>query len=442
MARHKTDSATRRLLDAMPETRADLTVVVDALVARGVKRRELAAAAGWNQGYLSDFLSRGEKKPLRPKLVALIEALQTLAGSRGVDASAAVALQRVVDRYELPMRRLQNPASDPIAASAPNFVPMAIETALERAVATPGTYAIDGQPMSGVSTALLLAESKLAERGMRTCRLSARIDLMESKRIERSRKSGVLGALAAAITGSNELLEQDHFVAQDEIDEWLAAEPAGFALLLDDVNDLPLENLETLKNVMRDWATRRAAFKPGYANVTMWLAFTSNVREVTVRSQLLAEYMITGPFERGQVKALAEALVPFMLPPARNGWARDAAQAAFAHFAGQPHLTHLFLWDRHHDGSVDVGDLLRAPPLGAYERHLVRLARTFVGLLGARADVVAAQLEQSGSMADASIGERQAIERLGVVNPDGSWSCPYYAAHLPTAIRATLSKPR
>src|SRR6185312_3951734 len=311
MAKHRTDSTTRGLLAALPETRVDLLAAIAALGDAGVTRGEIAKAARWNPGYLSEVLKQDGKRPTAAKVVSLIGALRVLGDANGMTLAGAEAVRRVAERYGVPTQSLTNPADGPVAVAAPNFVKRRLlETTLVSAVVTPGTYAIDGQPMAGVSSTLLLVETLLARRGVQTCRLSARFDLVASKRIERS-ATGILGALAAAITGDDAWLADDFFAIQEAIRDRLVAAPVGFALLLDDMNDLPFEELETLKSLLRDWATRRATGAPGYASVTVWLAYTSNVREVAMRSQLLASYHIVDWFTAAEVRELAKALAPF-----------------------------------------------------------------------------------------------------------------------------------
>ncbi len=74
MPRHKVDAANRKLLAEMGTTRAQLRAVIEALVEGGVKQSEIAGAAGWNSGYLSDFLKNDLKNPSPAKIDDLIQA--------------------------------------------------------------------------------------------------------------------------------------------------------------------------------------------------------------------------------------------------------------------------------------------------------------------------------------------------------------------------------
>jgi transcriptional regulator with XRE-family HTH domain len=483
MPRHRDDAVTKRLLAEMSTTRAELRAVIEALVERGVKQSEIAGAAGWNSGYLSDFLKNDQKNPSSAKLDDLIQALHALVlRTPGLGPKATEDLRSVAERYGRSLAQLANPADGPLKSTAPNYVRRPdLDDALARAVAVPGSYALDGQPMSGVSSALALVEALLRERGFEVCRVSAKGGLFEWKQIEEC-QTGIMGVLAAAITGSSEPLAMEFFAVQERIRERLADAPDGFALLVDDMNALDPKSVISLKSFVRDWATRRASGEAAFANTTVWLATTSNVSSASIRSQLVAEYLITRWFRKPEVRALAEAFIPFATAAgvgnAAGRWASGVSDKAFDLFGGQPQLTHLYLWDRHSDGDgpvkggetagqkivdgggetagqkivdgggetagqkiVDGGGetagqkILTAPPAGAYERHLSRVMRSVLDVLGpgtGRAEELLKGLGPAESiLGRASLAEHQMLERLGVVNEEGEWSCAYYHAHLP-----------
>jgi hypothetical protein len=454
MARHKKDAETLRLLAEMDATRRELLAVVDGLGEQGVGRGEIAKAAGWNPGYLTEFLTKQDKKPTTAKLVELIEALGAFLGAGRQPPGIAGNLETVARRYGRSLVQPANPAVGPVPVNAPNWVRRPdIDDAVTRSVPFNGNYAVDGQPMTGVSSVLLQVESQLRERGFEVCRISAGHDLADSGALERS-KTGVLGALAGAIMRSEEPLGLDFYSVQDAIVDHLSGAEAGFALILDDVNRLPDTSLESVKLLLRDWGTKRAVGEPAFANTTVWVAYTSNVRNASLRSQFIADYIITRWFLREEVRLLAEALAPAAaatgLISAPRRWATSAAAAAWGLFEGQPQLVHCYLWDRHNDGLAHDADgierTLVTPPEGAYRRHLDRIARSLIlELTKARAETLMARLADAGTIggSSASAGaagdsitnaERQAAERLGVVTPSGAWRCAYYKAHLQTAV--------
>ncbi len=137
------------------------------------------------------------------------------------------ALRSVAERYGRPLAQLADPADGPLQSTAPNYVRRAeLDDALARAVAVPGSYAVNGQPMTGLSSALLLVEAMLRERGYEVCRVSAKGDLFEWKRIEEC-QTGLMGTLAAAITRTSEPLGMEFFAVQEAIRERLADAPMG-----------------------------------------------------------------------------------------------------------------------------------------------------------------------------------------------------------------------
>ncbi len=447
MARHKTDPTTAGLLEEMPETRQELRIVIAGLNERGITSGQIARTAGWNPGYLSEFLARDAKKPTKGKIDALLSALQVFVVTAPAALPFAETLSKVAERYGQPMALLANPAAGPIAVGAPNYVHrVSLEHSLRRMVPLAGTYAIDGPPMSGVSSALLHVEGLLRKQGFEICRISAKSEPLDPASVERSHTK-LLGALAAAMTRSTEPLTMDFFGVQEAIRDRLLAAPTGFALVLDDINSLDDVSTASLKSLLRDWATRRASREPAFASATAWLAYTSNVASARFRSQLIADQVFTGWFEKEEVRALADALAPYAgvsaEAPSMSMPVGDAVRNAWDLFRGQPNLTHLYLWDVYRNGTAaSPAETLGAIPSGAYERHLDRLARSLVDVLSTtRTSILlrtVAANENPGTRVTPA--EQDAAVRLGILTVRGDWACPYYRTRLTDFIRRVVGR--
>ncbi len=439
MPRHKQDQRTLRLLDEIEDTRGDLKAVVAGLTANGVTKAEIARAANWNAGYLGDFLENPKKRPTARKIEDLIAALDPFV-RESMNADVGSGFARLSKRYEADLSAPANPTAGPIPVSSPNYIARSdIERVLDRNCETKGDYAVEGQPMVGVSSALLYVESKLRERGYVVRRLGAGADLVATRYGRDSSRTGILGLLAAALTRSEDPLELEFFRAQERLRDYLIDVDGPFALIIDDVNQLEPQEIEALKLLMRDWSTRRAAEEHPFRNVTIWVAVTSNVRNARAISNFVASYTVLRWFEKEEVRALAAALAPYS--PARGQsrkWTAQVAESAWSLFRGQPHLTHLFLWDRHSDGMADISDDIAKTPVGAYKRHVDTVARSLNNLIGDSAAL--AFMEQlRGGARTLSQSDLASAERLGVIDPQGAWSCEYYEKHMPRAVEVFAS---
>jgi hypothetical protein len=443
MARHKSDKQTTQLLAEMGETRKDLNEVIGGLLAEGTTKAEIARAASWNAGYLSEFLESPEKRPTTRKIEALIAALSPFVKASS-NAEFAVALGRLSSRYGIKTASVTDPTAGLIPASAPNWVRRRdVDRVLELSCETSGDYAIDGQPMVGISSALLYVEGMLRDKGYAVRRLSAGERLVAST-YGRESRTGMLGLIAAALTESQDSLDLDFFGVQDGIRDYLLDLGQPFALLIDDVNQLEQTEVESLKRLLRDWSTRRAAGEPPFTDVTTWLAVTSGVRNARLYSNFLATYTVLRWFWKEEVRELGQALAPYSVASGvveSMRWPAQAAEEAWSLFAGQPHLTHLFLWDRHMDGETDDDEILEKAPAGAYKRHVDTLARSLVNLLGHSEALSLVQYlgGAAGDPTPANLAAADSLgivnpEQLGIVDPEHRWSCPYYRAHLPRAV--------
>lgn len=280
MAKHGSDDRTRSLLAQIDDTRRILRSVVDALAVRGVTRNEIAVAARWNPGYLSDALSNPEKKPTVAKTEALIRALVMFVREKGAPPELAEGFRHVATMYGVAFEPLANPASGPISSSAENYVLRDdVERALAYRVRDPGYYSIDGPAMSGVSTALSRVARLLHERGARVARVDARSDLGADR--VGSSKARMLGALAAAVVEDTALLDAEHYAVQDALQAHLEASAPQIGVIIDNVNHLPEDQRGALARLLREWQAKRADDAPGYTWTTVWLGYTWSLRAST-----------------------------------------------------------------------------------------------------------------------------------------------------------------
>lgn len=438
MARHKKDERTARLLAEIESTRTDLKTIVDGLTVGGASQAEIARAASWSASYLGQFLNGSGQRPTTKKTEALIEALRPFVETSS-NAALTEPLRRLADRYETAATSLANPTSGPIAVAAPNYICRRnLESLLDINCSMKGDYALAGEPMVGVSSALLYVEARLKRLGYVVRRMSAGTELIASRYgQDQKSRTGILGLVAAALTGSNEPLDLEFFRVQEVIRDHLAEADGPVALIIDDINQLQSSDVESLKLLMRDWATKRAAQESPYADLMTWSAMTSNVRDARFLSNFLASYTVLSWFEKDEVRNLAAALAPYSVVRGvveSGRWPAQVTQSAWSLFGGQPHLTHLFLWDRHLDGNVDRGSALTEPSTGGYERHIYTIVRSLLGLLGRPAAL--ALIEQlSGAERSVSLSDLASAESLGIVGPDNKWRCAYYEEHLPDAVR-------
>jgi hypothetical protein len=444
MAKAPSDPRTISLNEQMEDTRSAIQSVVDALRARDVTSRQIALAATWNPGYLSEVLANPAKTPGVPKTEALIRALVMFAREKGAIPEADAELRRVAARYGVPLEPLANPTAGPISASAENYVLCAdVAQALAVRLRYPGFYAIDGTAMSGVSTALAFVGKLLQDRGARVARVDAKTDLGE-ERLGKS-KARILGALASAIVGTTDLLDEEYYAVQDAIRAYLIASTPEIGIIIDNVNHIAHDQQLALGRVLREWQTRRASAELGFTSTTVWLGYTwrfDSVTDVAAHSHMALDYVFLRPFTAEETTMLARALEPYGRAGGRveDGWAEAAATAAFAYFNGQPHLTHLYLWDRLEDGRGPAEETVSggSRPSGAYDSHLRQLARAAVGLLGeGGAEDLADSLRACASVEAA--GPRKALEDIGIVDAAGRSTNRYYSAHLPEVIAQALA---
>lgn len=446
MAKPPSDARTTSLNKQMGDTRSAIDSVVNALREREVTSKQIAMAAGWNPGYLSEVLSNDLKTPGVPKTEALIRVLVMFAREKGALPEAAEALRRIADRYGIPMEPLANPAAGPIISSADNYVLCAdVAQALSRRLMFPGFYAIDGPAMSGVSTTLSYVGKALQDRGAHVARVDAKTDL-GAERLSSS-KARIAGALGAAIVGSTDLLGEEYYTVQDAIRDHLVAATPEIGILIDNVNHLPVDQQMALGRLLREWQTKRASGELGFTWTTVWLGYTwrfDSVSDVAAHSHMALDYVFLRPFTAEEITELARALEPFGRISGSvlgDRWPEAVAVAARGYFNGQPHLTHLYLWDRLEDGKSSVEEILSPEshrPSGAYESHLKQLARAAIGLVGeSGAEDLAHGLREDLSVDDPAA--RSSLEDIGIVDLGGRSANRYYTAHLPAVIDQALA---
>lgn len=415
----------------------------------------LSATATTRAGYLHRELKHAldiadEQPPgsifIIPVRLAKCEIPERLRHLQGVDLFRQGGYARLIhalggrsDQGQSPMV-LANPAAGPIPVTARNHVLRAdyqreVETRLE----SPGLHAVAGRALSGVSTAMAYLGQRLRENNIDLVAIDAASDLSPDR--VRLSKTGVLGALMAAVVMSSEPLEQDYYAVQRLVQDRLHATPR-VAILIDNVDilDFPAgEASRELRAILRDWQTRRAHGQEGFATTSVVLGSTSRTPSIAVSqrkrtggSELMLDAVVVEAFTRGEVAHLARVLGDCVEQSGHAGderWAQATATAASRYFGGQPHLTHLYLWEQAHSARAPTDDILDSDnrPTGAYRTHLRQLAQNTIELIGP---------ESARRVATSMREGRDIVEELGT---DETWSNAYYVAHLPRALEQALA---
>jgi transcriptional regulator with XRE-family HTH domain len=429
----------------MPATRDSFRVVVGELATTGLQRRQIAEVAGWTAPYLSQFLTNGpgdagERVPSPAKIQTLLRALYLLVTShQGSTGALATELQSVADRYELTLTPLSAP-SEVIEPSAPNFVDRRdVSVFIDNYAGRPGAYAFDGAPMVGLSTALRQAELSLRGRGYHVRAINIREDLVVPGLIQQSR-TGFTGALAASMRSTTEdgVLDLDFFGVEEIIREHFRGFPQGFALVLDDLDALDEEAAGVAVSMLRNWKSLRARGEPGFAQTTVWCAFTANVESARERSWFHADDIrVVRWFDLDEVCALVDALASrATVAGASEDWCHKVATECYRYFAGQPQLTHRFLWDRSLGGQVGAaGDWVEGVP---YVAHLDRLAKHAVALLGEDRARDAMSLLAAGNRVPSLYADLLVARLRLATSNGGQWLPPFYRDHLPCRVAHRL----
>lgn len=157
-----------------------------------------------------------------------------------------------------------------------------------------------------------------------------------------------------------------------------------------------------------------------------------SINNVAWHSHMTLDYIHLQPFDKPQTLALAKSLEPFGRASGaiQGEWAEGAARSAREYFNGQPHLTHIYLWDRMRDGKTELAHMLTPAhlPEGAFESHLKRLARATRGIIGdGPTEELLGSLRKEQKVPDAA---RESLERIGILELDGRWTSAYYKHHL------------
>lgn len=417
------------------------------LTAEGVvTQAAIAQAAGWTGAYLSQFVRKaegesGERKPKADKMRALIRALSLLAGQQPAKVAAQLRDQitPLAELYELELVPLGDPTL-PIREKAPNFVDRAgIARFIEHNVPYAQVNAFDGGPRSGITTALRQAASRLRDFGYDVTEVSMQ-ELVDTGQLGRS-ASGVVGSIVSHIDGIDvdAVLSATVWEVATLLRNELTRRPDGMAFVLDDLDALSPQAAEELNDWMRDMKAQRAQGEEGFARTTIWTGFTASSKGAARDHSWLHydEIKVVPWFEPDDVEALATRLVPRAMSAGATGdWTRDATKAALRHFAGQPQLTHQFLWDR----SLD-GDANRVPPWsGAYKRHMDALSRAALDLLTEEGAREVVDCMQEGRPLPAYAVHTATVRLRICKGEDGQPANAFYAANLARALEHRISE--
>jgi transcriptional regulator with XRE-family HTH domain len=414
MPRHGVDNAA--LEAQIPATRSEMADLVGLLTSgTPVTQTAVAEAAGWTPSYLSQFLRReegqpGERRPKPEKMGALIGALDVLVAGLHADirAQAKPRIAALAELYGLELAQLTDPTL-PMREAAPNFVAHGgIARFIDSNVDFPGLYAFDSGPRGGVSTAMRQAVTRLAAAGYDVVQVSLATLLKRREKLDgRPWKSGVVGMVASQVPGlePDALQSASPWEVNTMLRDALRQRPDGTAFVLDEIDALDADMGDELMDWLRDIKGQRADGDIAFARVTAWVGFTASDSTASARdhSWLFADESKTIPwFGRPEVKELASRLVARAAAKGAGAeWMSTAADAAFAHFAGQPQLTHQFLWD-----SSQTGDPNRVPRAtsGPYKSHLDVISRLAIGLLGEDgAEEVARSINEGRPLPSASV---------------------------------------
>jgi len=437
----KTDPA---LAKQMPDTISSLREVVEELGMRGVSKQKIANSAGWSPGYLSQALKE-KRVPGPEKMRDLIRALHILSGSQHTEVRERLLekLGPLADRYQAVLKDAIVPTGL-ISADAPNFIAKPeVARFLERHIRDLGVYLLDGPPMVGLTTSLRLAASALRDHGYEVLQLSVKRHIVGNRFLEKSRAPRILGAIAANLQGGEDGTPDFTlgYAARGFIRDHFRTFPRGFVLVVDELDALPVDDLDDLVAFLRDWRENRADGEAGFVNAGFWGTFTSDTSNVIDRSRLDSDTNgLLEWFKWDEVALLATKLAPKAVgDDTPRAWAETVAKDAWAHFAGQPQLTHQYLWDRTLPG-MEYDPASSAPPIGRYKAHLDRLCDTMLGVFGGEArarEVVSLVASRQRLPPNLSMAE---VQRLRIVGKDDSWSSPFYKKHVPTHLELRISK--
>lgn len=403
-----------------------------------MQQKLIAEAADWTPAYLSQFLSKdsgqGVRTPSAPKMRSLIRALYVLAESHP-PAIAAIRreLAPIAELYGVKIEG-PTPPSEPIRPHAPNFVERKkVSSFLDTYLARPGVFTIEGAPSTGLSTHLGEVALRLRETGRHVVAVDV-TDLFDATPIDLDRpnsaRQAILAAIVADAKGRVEVPE-DEYEAETLLRQHLQGYPGGFALVIDNLDKLPISHAERLDSWFRQWKRYRAEGSSTFLNTTVWGAFTSESIDAQVRSWLHTDQALRIEwFDEDEVYALSESFTPaVVVQGAQSDWARAVSTAAYRRFAGQPLLSHQFIWDRSLDASTDADPDPSTP--GPYRQHLDRLCDNLIRLCGQQLAIeVAESLNQDGRQLPGPVAE-VATGRLRVARSmDGTPANAFYGTHL------------
>jgi hypothetical protein len=440
MPRHPADQ--EQLRKKMPHTRNALREVVSRLAGGGMQRQRIAGAAGWTPAYLSQVLANGDnaRVPTPAKLADLIRALYLLSEAQpAAKAEIHRVLGPVAERYGVSSDG-QSPADEPIRPTATNYLAREeLSWFLESYADRPGLYAIDGAASVGLSTCLAAAAQRLAEGGRHVVTVDCR-SLLESPTYRREVPASISRAFIEAIVGTS--VPEDPYDAERLLRQALQAYREGVAIVIDNLDSVPLKEGERLNSLLKQWKRYRAEAVPAFANLTVWAAFTSEETRAEARSWLHPDVTFRVSWfdieELAEVAKVADLYQPYVLARGGgDGWSMQVATAAAGRFGGQPLLTHQFIADRSNDGQPDGEPDVTTH--GPYRRHLDRICTLAISLFGPKLAAEVAECMDAPRALPVSVAD-VVIQRLAICgSPDGTPSNSFYAQYLPAQMKYRLN---
>ncbi|MGH9278689.1 MAG: hypothetical protein ACRD12_11395 [Acidimicrobiales bacterium] len=426
MPRVKDTPRNRRLQAELEQTRRAIRAAVDELISTvGLTQGQIAKQAGWNAGYLSEFIRAGagtesSKMPQPAKVEALVRSLLDVCYRLQFQLGEArmpieEALLETAERYGFTWRERAH-ADGPIPPDAPNHVARSCERDALELLDKAGLFLVVGEPLSG-KTCLA---GTILHSAARSERVTVHVD---SARVymRGSSETEILTGLVEAVTG--QAVQGARFEVDAQLSDWVAESGGrGVTLVLDNINDGPVKSVELMKGILKEWGVRATSPLPvnrSWRRFAAWSVGTSDLTEVQIESMRtfpIGRHVVCRWFEPNEVVQLARSFAPPMAGRSADRWGMEVAADAWKKFSGQPHLTHVYIEARANGTEAD--DPAR---FGPFARHLERLA----AILRTAPDVKAA-VSKGGDLE-----YHDTLRQLGLCERGGGWRCAWYGEHFP-----------